>query len=42
MTGLLGGVSNDGKVGELGVSAVLGVEGLDIGVSGNIGNGSKC
>ena len=42
MIGLLGGVSKDGEVGELGVSAVLGVGGLDIGVSWVVGDGSKC
>ena len=42
MIGLLGGVSNDGDIGELGVSAGLGVEGLDSRVSGVIGIGSNC
>ena len=41
MIGLLGGVSNDGDIGELRVSAGLGVEGLDSGVSGVTGVGSK-
>ena len=42
MTRLLGGVSNDGEVWELGVSADLGVDRLDIGVSGVVDDGSKC
>ena len=42
VTGLLGGVTNDGEFGELGASSVLGVEGVDNEVSGIDGIGSKC
>ena len=42
MTGLLGGVTNDGEFGELGASSVLGVVGVNNEVSGIVGVGSKC